>query len=269
MIHGGKTLWPYAYHDLNDRAALYEGIRYLFSTFEALEDMVLLAKRTELIYNQNVHAVHYALNGEEMFVLVNLVDEPQTVTLDGISGSWYNFRHGGMITGNTFDLKPYEVVIGTSKIRDEGLPTYQEEKALVDKLEYERTHTGNLLFDRHDKIGITSSSTIYPDVPKLFDGVRDNLGYELHLRQDQTENIFEMDLTQVAPSFNKVAVHGLNVDGMTIQLRICNELVNVEAEDVITGQYSTTILLKETVKPDGLRLIFPKEKVELYEIEVF
>ena len=104
---------------------------------------------------------------------------------------------------------------------------------------------------------------------KLFDGVRDNLGYELHLKEDQTENFFEMDLTKVAPSFNKVAVHGLNVDGMTIQLRMGDELIAPAVENVATEQYSTAILLKETVKPDGLRLIFPQATVELYEIEVF
>ena len=88
-----------------------------------------------MLRNQKAHAVHYQLGDEEMFVLANLVDEPQSVTLDGISGTWYNFRHDSAITGNHFELKPYEVVIGTSKVRDAGLPTYQETAALVDKLE--------------------------------------------------------------------------------------------------------------------------------------
>jgi hypothetical protein len=270
MIHGGKSLWPYAYHGMNDRASMYEGIRYLFSSFETLEDIVLFGKRETLQRSEQTEAVLYTHGDIKMFVLVNFTQQEQTVTLDGIDGTaWYHFRHNGMLEGNTFKLKPFGAIIGTSEPRGEGLPSYDEVLALVEQKEYERTHTGNLLFDRHDEIDITSSSTIYPDRPKLFDGVRDNLGYELHLKEDQTENFFEMDLTKVAPSFNKVAVHGLNVDGMTIQLRVGDELTTPAVDDVVTEQYSTTILLKETVKPDGLRLIFPREKVELYEIEVF
>nr|MBQ4319401.1 hypothetical protein [Clostridia bacterium] len=49
MIRGGKTIWPYAYHDLNDRASLYEGTRYIFKSFAALDKLVLLGKRTTLV----------------------------------------------------------------------------------------------------------------------------------------------------------------------------------------------------------------------------
>jgi hypothetical protein len=255
---------------MNDRASMYEGIRYLFSSFETLEDIVLFGKRTTLQRSEQTEAVLYTHGDIKMFVAVNFTQQEQTVTLDGIDGTaWYHFRHNGMLEGNTFKLKPFGAIIGTSEPRGEDLPSYDEVLALVEQKEYERTHTGNLLFDRHDEIAITSSSTHYPDLPKLFDGVRDNLGYELHLKEDQTENFFEMDLTKVSPSFNKVAVHGLNVDGMTIQLRVGDDLIAPDVEDVVTEQYSTTILLKETVKPDGLRLIFPQEIVELYEIEVF
>ena len=270
MIHGGKSLWPYAYHGMNDRASMYEGIRYLFSSFETLEDIVLFGKRTTLQRSEQTEAVLYTHGDVKMFVAVNFTQQEQTITLDGIDGTaWYHFRHNGMLEGNTFKLKPFGTIIGTSEPRGEDLPTYDEVLALVEQKEYERTHTGSLLFDQHDKMNYTGSSCHYPDYPKLFDGVRDNLGYELHMKQDQSENFFEMDLTKVAPSFNKVAVHGLNVDGMTIQLRVGDELIAPAVEDVVTEQYSTTILLKETVKPDGLRLVFPQKTVELYEIEVF
>ena len=270
MIHGGKSLWPYAYHGMNDRACMYQGIRYLFSSFEALEDIVLFGKRTTLQRSEQTEAVLYTHGDVKMFVLVNFTQQEQTVTLDGIEGtSWYHFRHNGMQEGNTFTLKPSGTIIGTSVPKGESLPLYDDVLALVEREEYARTHTGSLLFDRHDEIVVTSSSTHYPDLPKLFDGVRDNLGYELHLKEDQTENYFEMDLTKVAPSFNKVAVHGLNVDGMTIQLGNGEELTDPEVIDVITEQYSTTIVLKDTVKPERLRLIFPHKIVELYEIEVF
>jgi len=265
MLPGAKTLWPYAYHDLNDRAALYEGIRYVFSTFEALEDLVLLAKRTELIRNQNVHAVHYALNGEEMFVLANLVDEPQSVTLDGISGTWYNFRHCGTITGNSFQLKPYEVVIGTSKVRDAGLPTYQETAALVDKQEYERTHGGSLFFDRYTDISITASATAWPRMYKLFDGVRDNRGWGCRWKGD----FLEMDITKIRPTISKLVVSGYQIEDMQVKFRNGGELSVPEFKEVKAEPFSMTYIFEEPVSPEGIRFEFEEHSAELYEIEAF
>jgi len=263
MLPGAKTLWPYAYHDLNDRAALYEGIRYIFSTFEALEDLVLLAKRTELIRNPSTHAVRYELNGEEMFVLANLVDEPRSVTLDGISGTWYNFRHGGTITGNSFALKPYEVVIGTSKVRDAGLPTYQETVALVDKLEYERTHGGSLLFDRYLDITVTAS---HPTSKyKLFDGVRDNLGWSCNGK----DKFFELDVTKIRPTVSKLVIGGFQIDDMQVKLRNNGELSSPAFKEVKAEPFSMTYIFEEPVCPDCIRLEFGEHLVELYEIEAF
>lgn len=70
MIHGGKTLRPYAYHDLNDTPKMYEGYRYLFASFEALESLVLHGKRTTLFKSGEAEAVHYDNGDEKMFVLV-------------------------------------------------------------------------------------------------------------------------------------------------------------------------------------------------------
>lgn len=263
MLPGAKTLWPYAYHDLNDRACLYEGIRYVFSTFEALEDLVLLAKRTQLVRNSQVHAVHYELNGEEMFVLANLVDEPQTVTLDTISGTWYNFRHGGTITGNSFQLKPYEVVIGTSKVRDAGLPTYQETAELIDKLEYQRTHTGSVFFDRHSDMIIngTSGNGRY----KLFDGIPDNYAWECN----GAGKYLEMDISKFRPTFSKVVVHGFQIDDMELKVRNNGELSAPGIKEVSNEEYTKTFLLAEPISPDALRFEFGEHRVELYEIEAF
>lgn len=272
MIAGGKSLWPFAYLGMNDRPALYEGIRYVFSSFEALEDIVLLAKRTELIHTKQIHAAHYKLDDQEMFALANLVPEPQKVTLDGISGTWYNFRHGGTITGNTFELKPYEVVVGTTKVRDGGLPTYQETAALIDKKEYERTHGGSLLFDRSQDIKVTASG--FGRAIKLFDGVRDNFGWEYRTAgvvelRTEGEKFFEMDLTKVNPTFSKVVVHGFPIDDMTIKVRNGGELSVPAIAQVQTEKFSTTFNLAESICPDCLRLEFGDHKVELYEIEVF
>ena len=263
MLPGAKTLWPYAYHDLNDRACLYEGIRYVFSSFEALENLILLANRTELVRNTQIHAVHYKLNDEEMFVLANLLDEPQSITLDGISGTWHHFRHGGTITNNTFELKPYEVVIGTSKIRDTGLPTYQETAALIDNLEYQRTHNGNVFFDRQGEMSINGSNG--NGRYKLFDGIPDNYAWECN----GEGKYFEMDITKFRPTFSKVVVHGFQIDDMELKVRNNGELTLPAVKEVKNERFSKTYIFAEPISPDCLRMEFGNHRVELYEIEAF
>ena len=265
MLRGGKTLYPYAYHDLNDRAALYERIRYLFSSFEALENLVLFGKRTVLVKNLDVESVLYDTGDEQMFVLVNMTQDPQKATLEGLSGTWHNFRHGGTITGNAFDLEPFEVVIGTSTVKDTGLPTYQETAALIDKLEYQRTHGGSLLFERHQDLTFTASASVGAGV-KLFDGVRDNYAWEC---RSEKEKFLEINLTKVKPTFTKVVVHGLNVDDMAVKVRNGEALSVPAIAEIQTEEYTTTVVLTEPICPDCLRLEFNRNRVELYEIEIF
>ena len=263
ILAGAKTLWPYACHDMNDRAYLYEGVRYTFSTFEALEEMVLLADRKELVRDKQAHAVYFELNGDKMFALANLTGETLSITLDEISGTWYNFRRSGMITGNSFELKPFEVVVGTSKVMDEGLPTYEETVALVNKLEYERTHGGSLLFDRY--LDIKNVATGRHCSHKLFDGVKDNWACAF----GEGEKSLELDLTVVKPTFTKVVISGFQIDDMQIKVRKGEELSVPAIKEKITEEFSTTFILSEPVTPDTLRLEFGERKVELYEIEVF
>lgn len=265
MIRGGKTLWPYAYHDMNDRGWFYEGTRYLFSSFEALEDLILFGKRTHLIKTPQVESVLYETEKEKMFVLVNMEQDPQTVTLEDLSGTWYNFRHGGTITGNTFELKPHEVVIGTSEIKDEGLSTYQEVEALVQKLEYERTHTGNLIFERQFDIKTTGSFSV--DMRKLVDGVRDN--FALGVSKTEEPKFMEMNLTKVKPTFTKVVVHGFQIDDTSIQVKNGEELTIPAIAEEKVEEFSKTFILAEPVCPEALRLNFGLRRLELYEIELF
>ena len=264
MIHGGKSLYPYAYHDMGDRASMYEGTRYIFSSFAALEKLVLLGKRTELVKNQEVHGVLYDKGDEQMFVLVNMTNEPKTVTLDGISGTWHHFRHNETISTNTFNLKPLEVVIGTSQVKDADLPTYQETDALVNKLEYERTHSGSLLFEKYGDITLTASTPIR--ARKLLDGVRDVVGW---MQTGDKEKFVEVDLTKLKPVFTKVVISGYGLEDMELKVGNGGELSVPAIAEVKTEEFATTFVLKEGICPEKLRLEFKTRRVELYEIEVF
>ena len=267
MIRGGKSLWPYAYHDVNDRPALYEGFNYVFASFEALEELLLHAKRTTILESQKAEAALYELGNEKMFVLVNMIPEVQTVTLEGIEGTWHSFRRNATLTGNTFTLKPFEVLIGTTEIKDAGYPTYEETEALIDKLEYDRTHRGSVLFDRKWDMEITTSYTYNFYHYKVFDGMLDNWALQL---SSKGEKFYEMNLTKFRPSFKKVMIHGDNVQSATLKVRNGGELADAPVASTETAQYSKTFYLAETISPDCLRIEFDFEGIiEIYEIEAF
>ena len=265
MLRGGKTLWPYAYHDMNDRAALYEGIRYIFSSFEVLDQFVLHAKRTVLIKNPDVEGVLYELDGEKMFVVANMTNDPQNVTLNAITGIWHSFRHNCTITGNSFQLKPMEVLIGTSEVKDTGLPTYDETVALIAEKEYARTHRGSLFFDRRKEIPITTSG--YNGwMFKIFDGVIDNHAWR---QSGDMDKFMELDLSAVKETIGKLVVHGFHIDDMELLVKNGDELTVPAIAEKKTEEFSTTFLFEKPVCPDGLRLEFKANYVEVYEIEAF
>ena len=268
MMHGGKTLWPYVYDGLEDRPDVYYGFRYLFASFAALEQLVLFGKRTTLTRSVDAEAVLYDNGDEKMFVLVNYKQEPQTVTLEGLSGTWHSFCHGEMITGNTFELKPLETVIGTSKVKDTGLPGYAETMAIVNKLESERISRGSLLFERTADISVTvvSGRGMGKQDFRFFDGAYENHAVRLH---GENGSALEFDISKVAPKFHKVVIHGYNLDDMKLLAGSGETWNELPVADKKVEQYCTTFLLAETVSPDALRLEFVKEKVEVYEVELF
>ena len=168
-----------------------------------------------------------------------MTQDPQTATLEGLTGTWHNFRHSGTITGNIFELKPHEVVIGTSEVKDQGLPTYEEVEALVNKLEYERTHTGNLIFDRQFDIKTTGSFAV--NMRKLVDGVKDNYG--VGVKSTDGPKFMEMNLTKVKPTFTKVVLHGFQIDDATIQIRNGDELTTPVIAEEKVKEFSKTFIL--------------------------
>ena len=267
IVRGGKSLCLYAYHDMNDRPTMYESARYLFSSIEALQELLLLGKRTVLVKNNDVEGALYEQAGEKLFVLVNMTGEPQEVTLDGISGTWHEFRHDRTFSGNTFKLKPLEVLIGTSAVMDEGIPTQAETAAMMEKLEAERVSGGSKLFERQSEIKVTSSSAV-SWVRKIFDGVRDSWAWEDY--GDKEEKFYELDLSRAKPSFSKVVISGWHIEDAKLKIRCgSDELIDAPVAEEKTEEFSKTFLLKEEICPDALRLEFSQRRVELYEIEAF
>ena len=201
-----------------------------------------------------------------MFVLVNLTGAPQTVTLDGISGTWHEFRHDRTFSGNTFELKPLEVLIGTSEVKDAGMSTLAQTAELIEKLEAERVANTSKLFGRQAEIKVTSSSST-DWVRKICDGVKDSWAWE---ELSDNEKFYEMDLSRVKPSFDKVVLSGWHIEDAKLKIRDASgELIDAPVAEEQTEEFSKTFLLKEAISPDAIRFELFQRRVELYEVEVF
>ena len=149
-------------------------------------------------------------------------------------------------------------------MKDADLPTYQETDELINKLEYERTHTGSLLFEKYGQVTFTGSATV--GARKLLDGVRDVVGWT---QVGDKEKFVEMNLTKLKPEFSKIVISGYGLENMKLTIRNGEELSEPEALEVKTEEFSVTYLLKAPISPDALRMDFNSRRVELYEIEVF
>ena len=281
MIHGGKSLFPYAYHDMRDRPSMYEGNRYIFSSFAALENLVLDAKRTWLVKNDKVKAVRYDLPDESMFVIVNLTCEKQTVTIPELKGAFKEFRgEREWKTGwlfnremKPFELKAREVIVATTRPHGTELPTYAETKALVDKLEAERLGRDNQLLMAGPSIALSGSKpTSTGTCVELFDGTRDVIAWSDEFKN---ESYIEIAFPKAAKSFHVVRVFGSWKNDPVISIRKDGEWRDLTPEKVLEKtKYSIAYDFGKPVRTIKMRVNFrrPTKKndnqVELYEIEI-
>lgn len=276
LNNGAKSVWPYAGHDIHDRGQTYEGTRYIFASIEALENLLATGKRTILKQTQEYEAVLWELGEEKMFAVINLTNEEQTVTVDELAGTWDNFRHEGTITDTTFVLKPFETAIGTSQVRDEGLPTYDETAALINDIEADRLSSKSKLFGYWEYEDFDFKTSLedrqQPAEHKLTDGNRHAYAWA----QSSGKTMYvELNILTEKPTFNKIVVYGLNLEGMEFKVRMDGpdgELITPSVASVKVEENCTIITLSRSITPDSLRLEFPGgtgKRVELYEIEVY
>lgn len=291
MLRGGKTLWPFYYGGMGDRAALYEGNRYVNSTFAALEDFILEGKRTTLLKTPDGECARWDLpNGESMFALANFTNERKTFEVAGLDGRFRPFRSNKALptttppptptptpsptptptptpTPLTFTLSPYEVVVGTTGGRGADLPTYAETLAIVEAAEAERTGRDNQLLGKERSLGFASSNgktRFY----KLVDGTRDVLGWSAK----EKEPWVEFSFAEGPVSFSRLRVYGSGLENMAVSIRRDGEWKTLEPKTVQTEKYMRELDFGETATTVRIRLSFPAEKgvsiVELYEVEV-
>ncbi len=269
MIRGCKTLYPYAYHDLGDVPSVYEGIRYIFTSVDALQDFILFGKRTLLFHNTEAGAALFELkNGEKMFTAVNYSTQPVTVSLKGVKGNFVEFR--GDRTFSKFDsmtLAPQEVIIGTTKKKGEKLKSFKEVAAEIDAKEKARCSTGNLLFGHENDVEITASRGTPRISYKMFDGTRDVLAfYDMWNKNKFYEISFPK--YEFKPKFSKVRIYGFNLGTPTIKIRKRGKWVLLEPTKMWKDKYMVGFDYPESYETVKFHIDFHQNKLELYEIEL-
>ncbi|MBR6373669.1 MAG: hypothetical protein IKS20_10845 [Victivallales bacterium] len=266
MIHGGKGLHPYTYRHMGDRPCLFEGIRYLFSTFDVLQDFMLFAKRTMLHSSKEYEVVLYELGKEKMFAAVNFTSTEQLVHIKGQSGKYLECRGNRSFNGISFTLKPHEVIVGTTKKRDEGLPTYQQVQAKIDRLEEQRLAKPNLLIGHDDDFKVTASRDI-PFGFKLFDGVRDVYAYDDSWGQSR---FVDFSFTRkFIPSFTSISIYGKNIEDAIVKALKAGIWQELKPSSKTKNGYMLKYFFDQEYSVANLRIEFPRNHIELYEIELF
>ncbi|MBR6372994.1 MAG: hypothetical protein IKS20_07420 [Victivallales bacterium] len=264
MNHGAKTVKAYAYHDLGDRPSTYEGIRYLYGCMERLQDFILFAKRTFLVKTPDCEAMLYENGKDRMIVVVNMSTRKINASLPDVKGTFFEFRGPRTFSKFDFELEPQEVIVATSRKMDEGLKPRAEVAAEIDKLEEARKNRGNILFNRHNEIEVTASRPT-GSCYKMFDGVTDVYAFQDVRGKNK---FFEMAFPKFVPKFKTIRVYGDNIQGMTVKIRKRGDWITLKPDKIEEGEYMQTLSFNEELSTVKMRLEFPKDKLELYEIEL-
>ena len=236
MIRGARTVIPYAYHDIGDRPSILEGTRLLFHQVEVLSPFIIADNRTVVKKTPDVEIVKYSLGADTLTVKV--------------------------------DFKNLKVTLDVTGEYAAKLPSYEETAALVDRLEYERTHTGSLLFGKWQKMTLGGTAkTMSPTsirLYKLVDGIRNVHGGVL---RSKGENVLEVGLSELKPMFSKAAIWG-NMKKAKLVVKT-GGVWQDPIEGVRDGDWCFRFTLPSPVQPEAVKLLFNRGTVELYEFELF
>jgi len=274
MSHGGKSLWPYAYHDLGDRPALYIGTKYLFESFEALEDFFLFAKRTDVRRGTDYDVVTYDLDGDALLLVMNYTRKDLSVTLPSGLGTLREFRGGRTVKGgDTVTLSADEVLIATTKPHDAGLRSFADVAAEAAAGERERLSRDNQLLGHDLDIDFKSNFRRFRIFFKLNDGMYDQLAAESF---DQTDDYWQLAFKNgFRPRFSQAVVHGWgNFTNVEVSVENNGAWTKLPiSRRVIDDKYRVTVSFDKAYEAEKVRFDFPVKKgarneIELYEFEL-
>ena len=274
VIRGACGLHVYAGHDINDRPRIWEGVRYVFETFAALEQLVLDGRRTTLFRSKESEGALYELGDEKLVVAVNFTQKPVTVRLDGAKGEFLEFRAERTFRfgSEPVTLQPLETLVATTKRHDLDLAPRAEIVRRIAEKEAERVGRDNQLLERYDDVTAASNmgSFFGGGVYKLIDGVRDMMARESKGKPDAW---LELSFRSFRPSFDKVRVFGFGVRRMTVEIPHDGGWRTLEPVSRKNGKYSCELDFGKAFTAERIRLSFPakvgeENAIEIYEVEL-
>ena len=257
LVNGGKTLYPFIFHNMGDRPSLEEAGLFTFATIASLEDILLMGERTLLVRNADYESALWEYRGETLFTVVNLTEKPQTAKVKMPKGD-----------ERVFKLKPFEVVVeSNSAERREKMPKYAEAAAKAAAREKERLSRDNQLLERHLELQFACSN---PHISKrgLVDGVLDNHTVAGDLRG--SSNWLEIAFPKKAIEFKTVKLWGEDIDKTTLKARVkgeWKELTPVKRDFDAEGG-CLTFEFGEVVKTVKIRFEFHQDHNQPTEIEI-
>ena len=268
LVHGVKTFFPYAYHDLGDTPMLYEGVRFTNETAERLSDFFLFGRRTMHVKTPEVEGASWELDGKKLFALVNMTTKPIASSVKGLDGKFVEFRGTRTFAcragGTEFSFGPLEAIVATDVKMDDGLPTYDAAAEKVAMINAARRSRDNQLKGRVGDVLVNGRSG---GTRKLFDGTLDVFAWGGRPGQAAT---LELSFARSAPVFRELRLFGANIAEAKMFVRKDGDWAEPSAETE-TGEFSKSFRLSEPLRTVKLRIDVPKPKfgaVEIYEVEM-
>lgn len=270
IAHGTKTLWPYAGHDIGDRAQLYEGTRYLFTSVKALEKPLMFWKREIVFKTKDSEVAMWTDGKDSLAVMLNYTPRKINVVVPG-KGNWREFRGLRKFRGGAkVELEPLETLVICTKDMDRGVERLGEVLHRIAQGEKERLSRDNQLLERYADIKETGTmrANFGGGIYKLVDGAR-----YMTARWDsgKTQNIIDLEFKNgFMPVFNRVIVHGSGIiDALEVWISENGKWRKVDASVKEDGEFVHGLQLGETVSTSKLRLSFPGKKTQTNAIEVY
>ena len=275
LCEGAKTLYPFLAANIEDRPGLREGVKFVHSSIEELQDF-LFAKRSRLFKNDRAVATVWEKgSGKRLVAVVNFTGSPRRVKVPLAKGVYREYR-GRRTFRNVwgrdevvFEMRPYDTIVVTDHPFESGFRLIDEVRGAVEREEWDRTHRNNQLLGRSTELGYATSDPKQYTMPeRIVDGMYGQRAALLRGANPWIEISFPGDPI----TFRTVRIFGNNVEKAT--LKVCDggvaKDVALVGRKVETVESNTciTLDLADRCTTGRMRVEFHKDRAEPFELEI-
>ena len=166
----------------------------------------------------------------------------------------------------TLEMKPLEVIIATTRKRDDGVWSAADFLKAMDQAEGARTHRDNQLLGKEKEIEVRAKfdrNPLFNTSFKLFDGVRDVFAWSGKGKDNAMELAFKKPRTM-----RSLRLYGAHLEKTSVSVKSSDGWKRMEPASEDSETFSRILFFSEPVVVEALRLEFGSNPVELYEIEI-